>query len=266
MAFETEEEKVFDLYVGLFKGKSKFVNPDKTDVEYIKVDDENVKSIRLDFVITSEKFKMDGKVEEFKPRLAIFLKDSFFKSKSEKYQYIDVYGVTTWAENDDDLKSKDFEKTDKDGNSYNWFDIKSARKAYSGEATLIEFLKANLDIKRGKKCSMSDVKALIDGDYTELEEAMQLIGDRKIWALAYVKDNKYQAISDRLFAPGWQSDLKYQIKNLKENSAEYLSKNGIKFTLEKYSAIIMDEDSDETENIPNENSSTAGTTANDLPF
>ena len=266
MAFEAGEEKVFDLFVGLFKGKSKFINPEKTEVEYIKIDDEGVKSVRLDFSIQSEKFKLDGElITNLNPRISFFIKDTFFKSKSEKYQYIDVYGVTTWAEDDDTLKSKDFEKTDKDGKAYNWFDVKTARKAYSGEANLIDFIKANLDIKRGKKCQISDVKALINGDYTEIVEAFNLIGDRKIWALAYVRDNKYQAISDRLFASGWQTNLEYQIKKMKEDQAEYLTKNDISFTLKKYVPVVMDDDSADNKD-ENFNNTVNEETANDLPF
>lgn len=230
MAFKhanNSEESVRRLYTGVGVAKVIAVNPTKAEMEQIygtTVQDEPVyagktkndeKQMRVSFVLSVN-------INEEKPlltTLTFFLNDVFMKgTNSGKYQVIDKYGRTAWATQEDIGSNKIPQYSNGPARL-----AVPYRKVYSGEANLERFIRAllclddpeywnsntsswialtggELDACEG---TLEDVKAIINGNISELKEIVSLASNNEVKVLLGVRNSdngrQYQAVFTDLF-------------------------------------------------------------------
>ena len=73
------------------------------------------------------------------------------------------------------------------------------RKTYSGEDTLIDFIKAWANIPNGGECSLDTIDDIFKGDVKELVQLIATLKDNKVRCLLGVKDGKYQQVYTKCF-------------------------------------------------------------------
>ena len=87
-----------------------------------------------------------------------------------KFQYIDAFGTTGWAESPDELQE--------------WVDKKSAVKAFHGEEDLMQFIKAWANVASEGECRLDNREELAKGNVTELKEYVAQLKDNRVVLLA----------------------------------------------------------------------------------
>ena len=237
MAFKhanNSEESVRRLYTGIGVAKVIAVNPTKAEMEQIygtTIQNEPVyasttqyggKQMRVSFVLSVN-------INEEKPMITtvtFFVNDTFMKgTTSGKYQVIDKYGRTAWATQEE----IDANKIPQYSNGPARID-KSYRKAYSGEVQLEQFIRALLCLddpeywnsntsswvtRTGRELEMcdgilEDVKAIINGDISELKECVSLGKNNEVKVLFGVRNNNdgrqylYSPICSFVTSQGWR--------------------------------------------------------------
>ncbi len=98
------------------------------------------------------------------------------ESSKGTWQYVDKFGKSTWAANDKELRNKDYSSTNSNNETYNWFDVDSARKAYQGEVAigksemaLTEFMRMALWIPMSREGRIDNPEAFFKGDFSEVQ-------------------------------------------------------------------------------------------------
>ena len=260
MAFKhanNSEESVRRLYTGVGVAKVIAVNPTKAEMEQIygtTIQNEPVyagttrsgeKQMRVSFVLSVN-------INEEKPMLTtvtFFVNDTFMKgTTSGKYQVIDKYGRTAWATQEE----IDANKIPQYSNGPARID-KSYRKAYSGEVQLEQFIRALLCLddpeywnsntsswvtRTGKELEMcdgilEDVKAIINGDISELKECVSLGKNNEVKVLFGVRNNndgrQYQAVFTDLFVRN-KSRMETAINQFESKLDDRIKNGGYKTT------------------------------------
>lgn len=161
----------------------------QNEPQYLSTGDNNEQKVRLDFWLQSDLLENLTKV-------SFFLENKLVVSKNGKPQFINHYGNNTYADTIEEANSR----VDSNGNSY--FKLDGARQAYVGEALLIDFLKAWLDIRRNNKIILDNFNALFDGNVSELKELVNNFNNLKVQAYLYVNDAGYQTVYNRFFLNG----------------------------------------------------------------
>jgi len=172
-------------YVGLMEAKIIAVNPnaeqyktvlgielaeDSKATEYLGESKDGNTTLRIDFWMEDNKFNNKFKV-------TFFLEDKVRENKDgSKTQYINESGATSWAENEDGLKS--------------WFVKREFRECHSGEGDLYDFIRVwlgGIDYMDADNCVLIDWKKLMKGNVKDLKE--QIDGDfsNSFLALATIK-------------------------------------------------------------------------------
>lgn len=211
------EIRDYEKKVGLFEANVVSINPSREDLErllsipelekdpeYLKEDEDGSQTLVVSVWL---KELMEGQLFNVK----FFLKDSYRTNKNgDKHQYLNTAGVTSWADEPENLPS--------------WFGEggREYRKAHVGEEELYTFLRSWLN-----QLDTRDVDAKLDFDWAKLmkgnvKELRDMMGDPELptnytgslIALATVKTSKdgekeYQQVYNRDFLPG------YQMKNFR---------------------------------------------------
>lgn len=89
---------------------------------------------------------------------SIKISDKDRTSATGKFQFIDMYGNTSWAKTIEDIKTS-YAYKDKDGNDQVFetgFDLKSARKAKIGEEEFTNFLRKLFNLKKDQATYSND--------------------------------------------------------------------------------------------------------------
>lgn len=219
---ESTETQEFKRYVGVGSSYVLAVNPDKEELEklygheianapeYIRQDDD-VASIRIDFIVKTDPEQCDG--AEVINKASFFLYNApAYNSDKTKVQIIDKFGNATWATVEDAKMNKKI--LTRNGNEAKI--APNYRIAYRGEADLVEFLKLYLNIadafdyKNGSwvlkdnpndyEFSLEHLKDYFKGDVSELREALALQPKNKIKLLYGVRTTdrgQFQTINTR---------------------------------------------------------------------
>lgn len=211
----------FSKYVGVFNANVVAVNPTKDelsklldttiekDLEYTGVNEESgAKKLTLSFWLKED---LTGNL--FNVRFG--LEDTVVKSKTDKFQFINNIGTTSYAESEEQVPSFLTE---------NGREIRKARK---GEELLYNFLRkwlSNLNYEDTSTELMLDWKKLISGKTTEIKDAINDFKDQQICALATVRtteDGKeYQAVYSYDFLPSFALDCFTGKKNKNYKSVD----------------------------------------------
>ena len=125
------------------------------------------------------------KNEDLTTRLEILMQNKHRTSKTGKFQWLNATGQGTWSENTP---------------SYDWWQKpETSRIAFTGEETLINFVKACANVAPGDNVYFDTIDKIVTGDVTELKQLVTALKDNKVRLLIGVKDGKYQQVYTRVF-------------------------------------------------------------------
>ena len=117
-------------------------------------------------------------------KLEILVNSTYKESKTGKFQWINSIGQVTWSE---------------DAPSYDWWKSEGQRKAYTGEETLINFVKAWANVATGDNVSFDTISSIVTGDITEVNSLVKALKGNQVRVLIGVKDDKYQQVYTKYF-------------------------------------------------------------------
>ena len=117
-------------------------------------------------------------------RLEILANHTNRTSQTGKFQWINNIGQTTWAE---------------DAPSYDWWKPEGQRKAYVGEETLINFVKAWANVAAGDEVSFDTIGEIVKGNVAEVKSLATQLASNEVRVLIGVKDGKYQQVYTKYF-------------------------------------------------------------------
>ena len=125
------------------------------------------------------------KNEDLITRMEILMQNKTKVSKTGKNLWLNAIGQSTWSE----------EKPEYDW----WQQPETSRKAFGGEETLINFVKAWANVAPGDNVYFDTMDKIVQGDVTELKELVKALSSNQVRLLVGVKDGKYQQIYTRVF-------------------------------------------------------------------
>lgn len=198
----------FTKKVGLFEATVVAINPDleeyknrlnielKEDskaIEYLGTSNDGNNQLRVDVWLEEVKSK-----DKFK--VTFFLEDKEKQNKdATKKQYINSVGVTTWADDPNNLPS--------------WFTAREYRDAKVGEDELYNFLRTwlgNLDYRDAETTLSLDWKKLMKGNVKDIKDQVDGEWCTNIVALATIKTvvkdeetKEYQGVYHKSFLPAY---------------------------------------------------------------
>jgi len=105
-------------------------------------------------------------------------------SQTGKFQWINNVGQATWSAEEP---------------SYDWWKAEGQRKAYVGEETLVEFVKAWANVASGDDVSFETIGEIVKGNVTEIQTLAKVLDKNTIRVLVGVKDGKYQSVYTKHF-------------------------------------------------------------------
>ena len=117
-------------------------------------------------------------------KLEILMQPAHRVSQTGKHQWINNVGQTTWSE---------------DAPTYEWWKPAGSRKAYRGEDTLIDFVKAWANVAQGGDVSFDTMSAIVAGDTAEIKSLVDVLKPNQVRVLIGVKDDKYQQVYTKYF-------------------------------------------------------------------
>jgi len=125
------------------------------------------------------------KNEDLITRMEILMQNKTKVSKTGKTLWLNAIGQSTWSE----------EKPQYDW----WQQPETSRKAFGGEETLINFVKAWANVAPGDNVYFDTIDKIVQGDVTELKELVKALSSNQVRLLVGVKDGKYQQVYTRVF-------------------------------------------------------------------
>jgi hypothetical protein len=125
------------------------------------------------------------KNEDLTTRMEVLMQNKTRTSKTGKFQWLNSVGQSTWSE----------------GNpSYDWWQKpETSRKAFGGEETLINFVKAWANVAPGGDVYFETIDKIVQGNVTELKELVKILAGNQVRLLVGVKDGKYQQVYTKIF-------------------------------------------------------------------
>ena len=125
------------------------------------------------------------KNEDLTTRMEILMQNKARTSKTGKFQWLNAVGQSTWAEDKPD---------------YDWWQKpETSRKAFGGEETLINFVKAWANVAPGGDVYFETIDKIVQGDISELKQLITVLKNNQVRLLVGVKDGKYQQVYTKVF-------------------------------------------------------------------
>tara|TARA_R110000824_G_scaffold14863_4_gene62953 strand:+ start:5258 stop:6004 length:747 start_codon:yes stop_codon:yes gene_type:complete len=182
-------EEVVGSGIKLYSGISNFeilaINPTMKELHAldIKVKQEQNYHVEMN---NEDYFKLCFwiKNEDITTRFDIFLQNKEKVSQTGKNQWINNIGQDTWSE---------------EAPTYDWWKSEGEHKAYTGEETLIRFVKAWANVANGDDVYFETMSSIVKGELAEVKELIQVLGQNKVRLLVGVKDDKYQSVYTKYF-------------------------------------------------------------------
>ena len=172
-------------YSGLTNVKVLAVNPTMAELHAMDI---NVKSEPNYSVSFSDQeynkivFWLSNSDGNFK--LEILMNNTPKKSQTGKYQWLNAIGQSTWSE---------------EAPTYEWWKTEGQRKAFTGEETLINFVKAWANVASGDEVSFDTIAQIVTGDVREIKSLITNLQTNEVRVLIGVKDDKYQQVYTKYF-------------------------------------------------------------------
>lgn len=117
-------------------------------------------------------------------KLEILMQNKAKVSQSGKNQWMNNIGQSTWSE---------------EAPTYDWWKAEGQRKAYTGEETLINFVKAWANVASGDEVYFDSMPAIAGGNLTEIKALVASLQGNQVRVLVGVKDDKYQQVYTKYF-------------------------------------------------------------------
>ena len=117
-------------------------------------------------------------------KLEILMQPKERVSQTGKYQWMNNIGQSTWSEEEP---------------TYEWWKKEGQRKAYTGEETLINFVKAWANVASGDEVSFDSMPAIANGTLSEVKSLISSLHTNEVRVLIGVKDDKYQQVYTKHF-------------------------------------------------------------------
>ena len=117
-------------------------------------------------------------------KLEILMQNKPKVSQTGKHQWMNSIGQSTWSE---------------ESPTYEWWKKAGERKAYTGEETLINFVKAWANVASGDEVTFDTMPAIANGDLAEIKELVKALSNNEVRVLIGVKDDKYQQVYTKYF-------------------------------------------------------------------
>jgi hypothetical protein len=125
------------------------------------------------------------KNDDLTTRLEILMQNKQRTSKTGKFQWLNATGQSTWSE----------EKP-----SYDWWqNPETSRKAFGGEETLVNFVKAWANVAPGDNVYFDTVDKIVQGDLGEIKALVDTLKGNQVRLLVGVKDGRYQQVYTKIF-------------------------------------------------------------------
>tara|TARA_R100000322_G_C5436326_1_gene189825 strand:- start:812 stop:1594 length:783 start_codon:yes stop_codon:yes gene_type:complete len=173
------------VYSGLTNVKVLAVNPTMEELHAMDINVKQEPNYKVSFSdqdYNKVVFWLANEDGNFK--LEILMASNFRVSQAGKHQWINATGQSTWSE---------------EAPSYEWWKADGQRKAYIGEETLINFVKAWANVANGDEVSFDTINAIASGDVTEIKELVKVLTNNEVRVLIGVKDDKYQQVYTKYF-------------------------------------------------------------------
>lgn len=172
------------------------------------------------------------KLKDAKVRFSFFIENAERHSKTNKMQYINKFGKTTWAETVEDLASKEYYKDE------------ASRPCLPGEENFTNlFLRSAANVAMDGECRVDDWSKVFKGDFSELHNLANVLKTNTFRALLGVRktdDGKfYQDVYTKWFERSYISSNAKFLAALSEENGQFGSKNNPidwqnDFTLKEY--------------------------------
>ena len=118
-------------------------------------------------------------------RLEILMQNKQRTSKTGKFQWLNNVGQSTWSEGKP---------------SYDWWQKpETSRKAFGGEETLVNFIKAWANVAPGGDAYFETISQMVQGNVDELKGLVNVLKGNQVRLLVGVKDGKYQQVYTKIF-------------------------------------------------------------------
>lgn len=223
------------LYVGIAAMKVAAVNPTlqelndmgvnaQRDPEYVGV---NIGGDEYNKVV----FWLKHEEPNFFAKLEVLVKPEARVSQSGKSQWCNNIGQFAYADN-------------KASEAYEWFKDEGVRKAFVGEETLMDFIKAYANVANGDECAFESWQAIAKGDVKEIKALIKALSDNRVRVLLGVKDEKYQQVYTRHFGRLKPKRDDLFVKNLNGDYGAFKAEYNSSLQLEEYSPSLIAADND----------------------
>ena len=172
-------------YSGLTNVTVKAVNPTMEELHAIDINVKTEPNYTVEFSGESYNkvvFWLANTDGNFK--LEILMQNKPKVSQNGKNQWMNAIGQSTWSE---------------EAPSYEWWKKEGERKAFTGEETLINFVKAWANVASGDEVTFDTMPAIANGDLTEIKALVAALTTNEARVLIGVKDDKYQQVYTKYF-------------------------------------------------------------------
>jgi len=172
-------------YSGLTNVKVIAVNPTMEELHAMDINVKQEPNYKVSFSdqdYNKVVFWLNNENGNFK--LEVLMTNTPRVSQAGKHQWINAVGQSTWST---------------EAPSYEWWKSEGQRKAYVGEETLINFVKAWANVASGDEVSFDTMDAIANGDLTEIKELVKALTTNEVRVLIGVKDDKYQQVYTKYF-------------------------------------------------------------------
>ena len=117
-------------------------------------------------------------------KLEILMQNKPKVSQNGKFQWMNNIGQSTWSE---------------EAPTYEWWKSQGERKAYVGEETLINFIKAWANVASGDDVYLETINEIANGNVKEIKALIDALTTNEARVLIGVKDDKYQQVYTKYF-------------------------------------------------------------------
>jgi len=172
-------------YSGLTNVKVKAVNPTMAELHAMDINVKQEPNYTVEF--SGEEYNkivfwVANKDGNFK--LEILMQNKPRISQTGKHQWMNNIGQATWSEEEP---------------TYDWWKPEGQRKAYTGEETLINFVKAWANVASGDEVSFDTMDEIVKGNVEEIKALMDALTTNEVRVLIGVKDDRYQQVYTKYF-------------------------------------------------------------------
>jgi len=172
-------------YSGLTNVKVIAVNPTMTELHDLDIKVKSEPNYKVEF--SGEEYNkivfwLNNTDGNFK--LEILMQNKPKVSQNGKNQWMNAIGQSTWSE---------------DEPSYDWWKPEGQRKAYTGEETLINFVKAWANVASGDEVTFDTMPAIANGTLAEIKELVKVLSTNEVRVLIGVSNDKYQKVYTKYF-------------------------------------------------------------------